>query len=193
MDAGRRSGEEPRVDALETSLHELQEDLKLSTQQEPLWQAYADKVRALASDVARERGRRPAADAGTLLQRIDRVVDAARNRLTALEEIGLAAKALFESLSPEQKTPADPRLASARGPGRPSGVRPAGRLDVGRQHPLPALGPAGGTDGQHHVFQRHPDAGGGAARLGGAVKSPAIDATRGTDSSRDSPRPIPRQ
>ena len=112
MDAGRRSGEEQRVDALETSLHELQEDLKLSTQQEPLWQAYADKVRALASDVARERGRRPAADAGTLLQRIDRVVDAARNRLTALEEIGLAAKALFESLSPEQKTPADPRLAN---------------------------------------------------------------------------------
>ena len=111
-DAGRRSSEEPRVDALETSLHELHEDLKLSAQQEPLWQAYADKVRALASDLARERGRRPSAEAGTLLQRIDRVVDAARKRLTALEDIGQAAKALFENLSPEQKAPADPRLAN---------------------------------------------------------------------------------
>ena len=35
-------------------------DLKPTAEQEPLWQAYVDKVRALGNDLARERGRRPA-------------------------------------------------------------------------------------------------------------------------------------
>jgi len=99
-----------RVNALEVTLHELHEDLKLTAQQEPLWQGYADKVRALAGDMARERGRKPAP--GSLPQQIDRQVDAARNRLTALEDIAQSAKALYASLSPEQRPAADPRLAN---------------------------------------------------------------------------------
>ena len=99
-----------RVNALEVTLHELHEDLKLRAEQEPLWQSYADKVRALAGDVARERGRKPAP--GSLSQQIDRQVDAARNRLTALEDIAQSAKALLASLSPEQQPAADPRLAN---------------------------------------------------------------------------------
>jgi hypothetical protein len=47
-----------------------------------------------------------------LMQRIDRVVDAARDRLTALEDIGQAAKALYAKLAPEQQAAADPRLAN---------------------------------------------------------------------------------
>jgi hypothetical protein len=107
-----QSREEPRVNPLESSLQELHEDLKLAPQQEPLWESYADKIRALANDVARERNARPSGTQLNVGQRMDRVVDTARNRLAALEDISQAGKSLFESLSPEQKAPADPRLAN---------------------------------------------------------------------------------
>jgi len=108
--ADKDAGAEPRVNTLEVTVQELHEDLKLTAEQEPLWQAYVDKVRALGNDVARERGRRPAQ--ANLPQQIDRILDAARNRLTALEDIAQAAKALYAKLSPEQQPAADPRLAN---------------------------------------------------------------------------------
>lgn len=105
---GDRGGREP-VNMLEATLHEFQEDLKLTAQQEPAWQAYADRIRALAGDVARER--RQALSLG-VLQRIDRAVDVARDRLTAVEDIALAAKALYGQLTPPQQEIANPRLAN---------------------------------------------------------------------------------
>ena len=42
-------------------------------------------------------------------------MDAARNRLAALEEIADSAKALYAGLSPEQKKVADARLPSLIG------------------------------------------------------------------------------
>jgi len=48
----------------------------------------------------------------TLLQRLDRTVDLARNRLTAVEDIALAAKSLYAMLTEEQQKIADPRLAN---------------------------------------------------------------------------------
>jgi hypothetical protein len=103
---------EPQVDMLEVTLHEFHEDLKLSPAQEPAWESYSDKVRALASDVARERSRGRTAAQGSVLQRVDLAVDAARNRLTALEDIAQAAKALYAGLSADQQRVADPRLAN---------------------------------------------------------------------------------
>jgi hypothetical protein len=47
-----------------------------------------------------------------VLQRIDRAVDMARDRLTAIEDIALAAKSLYARLTPEQQQVADPRLAN---------------------------------------------------------------------------------
>jgi hypothetical protein len=47
-----------------------------------------------------------------MLQRVDLAVDAARNRLTALEDIAQAARALYAGLSAEQQRVADPRLAN---------------------------------------------------------------------------------
>jgi len=108
--ADKAGGGEPRVNTLEVTLHELEEDLKLSAEQAPLWQSYVDKVRALGNDLARDRGRRPAP--ANVPQQIDRIVDAARNRLTALEDIAQAAKALYAKLAPEQQPAADPRLAN---------------------------------------------------------------------------------
>jgi hypothetical protein len=108
---GADKGGEPHVNALEVTAHELHEDLKLTPQQEPLWEAYLEKIRALGNDIARER--RPlGSGAGNVTQQIDRMVDIARNRLTALEDIAQAAKDLYAKLTPEQQPAANPRLAN---------------------------------------------------------------------------------
>ena len=109
-DDQKKGGEEPRVNQIEVTLHEFHEDLKLTDAQEPAWESYVAKLRALAGDVARESRSRPP-QLG-LLQRIDRIVDSARNRLTALEDIAQSAKALYAGLTPEQQKMADPRLAN---------------------------------------------------------------------------------
>jgi len=109
-DDQKKGGEEPRVNQIEVTLHEFHEDLKLTDAQEPAWESYVEKLRALARDVARESRSRPA-QLG-LVQRIDRIVDSARNRLTALEDIAQSAKALYAGLTPEQQKMADPRLAN---------------------------------------------------------------------------------
>lgn len=110
MDKAEKGGAES-VNPLEVTVEELRQDLKLTAEQEPVWQSYVDKLRALAGDVARERNRRTAAG-GSVPQQIDRIVDAARNRLTALEEVADSAKALYAKLAPEQQPAADPRLAN---------------------------------------------------------------------------------
>jgi len=97
---------------LETTLHEFHEDLKLSAEQEPLFNAYADAIRALGRDVLRERAPSAAAAKLEVLQRIARNVDTMRNRLTALEEIASAASTLYARLAPDQRSAADPRLAT---------------------------------------------------------------------------------
>jgi len=108
-----KAGKSEPTPVLEVTLHELQEDLKLVPEQQPLFDVYAETLRGLANDVARERQRQSAAKAvsSTLVERIDRNVDALRNRLAAVEDIAQAAKALYTRLSPDQQRAADPRLA----------------------------------------------------------------------------------
>jgi hypothetical protein len=109
--AGMEKGGEPRANMLEVTAHELHDDLKLTPQQEPLWDSYLEKLRALGNDIARER--RPLGSAaGNVTQQIDHIVDIARNRLTALEDIAQAAKDLYAKLAPEQQPAANPRLAN---------------------------------------------------------------------------------
>jgi len=103
-------GQEP-VSAIEVTLHEFYEDLKLSAGQEGAWDAYVKGIRALMNDIVRERVQREKAQIG-VLQRVDRVVDMARDRLTAVEDIAISAKALYARLTPEQQQVADPRLAN---------------------------------------------------------------------------------
>src|SRR4030081_3359056 len=66
---GKGGALEPQVDMLEVTLHEFHEDLKLSAAQEPAWESYSDKVRALANDIARERSKGRTAAQGSVLQR----------------------------------------------------------------------------------------------------------------------------
>ena len=104
---------ENSVDQLALILAELQQDLKLTADQQDAWGAYTRNVEALASDVARERGRTKEVMQMKVLQRLDHAVDVARNRLTAVEDIAAAAKKLYAGLPPEQQSTADPRLATA--------------------------------------------------------------------------------
>jgi hypothetical protein len=111
-DRSKGGADAPQPDMLEVTLHEFYEDLKLAPAQETAWESYSDKVRALAGDISRERTRARSASQGTVLARIDRTVDAARDRLTALEDIAQAAKTLYAGLTPAQQAVCDPRLAN---------------------------------------------------------------------------------
>jgi hypothetical protein len=111
-DEQKKAGEEPRVNQIEVTLHEFHEDLKLTEAQDAAWEQYVAKLRALASDAAREQRSSRQSVQMNVLQRIDRIIDSARNRLTALEDIAQSAKSLYAALTPEQQKMADPRLAN---------------------------------------------------------------------------------
>ena len=127
-DRAAKAQEKPQesVDQLALILAELQEDLKLTANQQAVWDAYARNVEALASDVARERGRTKEVMQMKVLQRLDHIVDVARNRLTAVEDIAAAAKKLYAGLTPEQQSIADPRLATAIAAAAASGSASSG-------------------------------------------------------------------
>jgi hypothetical protein len=99
-------------DEVDERLYLFEEDLRLTREQRPLWDRYADAVRAGAKDVERDRVRSELREKTPVLQRIDRLVDASRNRLTVLEDVALASKTLYGSLSPAQRDICDPRLAT---------------------------------------------------------------------------------
>jgi len=118
---------------IEDRLGMLEEDLQLRADQRAAWQACEEKIIAYAADIGREQTRRLPGDATlSSIQQIDHTVDIARNRLTALEDIASAAKTLYGTLTVQQKSVIDPRLANivssisnpARGGGTPRPKRP---------------------------------------------------------------------
>ena len=98
------------ADQARYQLQDLQDDLKLDSSQRVLWVSYADKVQKLADDVYRNRNavRFPQ---GATPEQLDYLAQVLRNRLTAIEDVTDAGKALYTVLTPEQKTVADTRLA----------------------------------------------------------------------------------
>jgi len=110
-----KAADTDNADQVIDRLARLREDLKLAPGQEEAWQHFSDSLLAYMSDLAREQARpqegvnaESGADAG--LTHIRRVVDTARNRLTALETIEASAGVLYRSLTVEQKRLADTRL-----------------------------------------------------------------------------------
>jgi hypothetical protein len=100
----------PVTDQVQIQLSELEEDLRLSSVQRPLWKVFADRVQKLAGDVTRDRDKLRFPK-GTTAEQFDFVADKARDRLTAIEDISDAGKQLYASLSPTQKEIADRRMA----------------------------------------------------------------------------------
>lgn len=125
-----------RVDA---RLAELRTLIRPTKEQQPAWDRYSLAVYRLAGDVARSQDTPLPADA-TGPQRLERVADVARNRLTAIEDVVDAGKALYATLTPEQRAAADARIGNevlpllgGGGDGGPRGPsdRRAPRSDAG--------------------------------------------------------------
>ena len=127
---------------IEYRLSALHDELKLTPAQDMAWQAFATQTRAYAADIARERARNMRAASSVALpdgqQHVTQAVDAARNRLTALEEVEASVRSLYTGLTAEQKALADLRIPLIIAP-RPSGF-PGVASDA-----LPDLGSGSGA------------------------------------------------
>jgi hypothetical protein len=109
----------PAPDSYEVTEHRLalmEYDLHLTEQQKQPWQTFASKVRIYAGDLSREHALTsiPASETPpvTGLQHIDLLTDGARIRVNELEDIQTAAKALYATLSDDQKKAADARMTT---------------------------------------------------------------------------------
>ena len=99
---------------LQMNIARLRDDLKLTKAQQILFDAYVDKITTLGDDIQRSQVTLRSTKNVELAspQQFGQMIDLARNRLTAVEEIAEAGTILFESLSSEQKAIANGRLAA---------------------------------------------------------------------------------
>jgi len=88
----------------------LEEDLRIRPEQQKLWLNYKDRVLRLADDAQRT-SRTALAGTMSAPERLDRLSDIARDRLTAIEDIVDAGKQLYAVLTPGQQGVADRRMA----------------------------------------------------------------------------------
>ena len=110
----------------ERRLTRLKADLKITEQQAPLWQDFADRVRS-------EAGRGMAAMQSqaqdlslSAPERMAHTADILRQRLAAMEAVNDSFRRLYDVLSPDQKRVADIH-AARMGQGRHGGRGMAGR------------------------------------------------------------------
>lgn len=91
---------------LERRLDYLKHQLKITPEQEPLWQAYAEASRAEAGKGwdAREALAKENLPAPERLQRMEKLLE---DRLAAMKTVHERFARLYETLSPEQKAQAD--------------------------------------------------------------------------------------
>lgn len=115
---------------VQVSLERTADDLRINAGQEQLWNDYAKRVTRLAEDISRARyvPRDIQIENFTAPQVFDRITQVAQNRLTAVEEIADAGRALYARLSPDQQRIADRRLAGIA-LSLASGTAPGGRND----------------------------------------------------------------
>jgi hypothetical protein len=94
-------------------LDKLENELKLTAEQLPAWNAYADKILHLADEMTRSQfvaRTAPQPTGATAAEQLDRLTDSERKRLVAIEEIVAAGKAFYATLTDEQKAVADRKL-----------------------------------------------------------------------------------
>jgi len=98
---------------VQLNLDRTADDLRINAGQQKAWDAYATRIMRLADDISRARfaTREAQGEGVTAPQVFDRIGEIAQNRLTAVEEIVEAGRALYARLSPEQQRLADRKLA----------------------------------------------------------------------------------
>jgi periplasmic protein CpxP/Spy len=121
-------------------LTRLKADLKLTAQQEPLWQAFSEQVRAEAG-----KGMQAMRDTAQDLslpapERMARQTALMKERVATMESVNASFTRLYDALTPDQKRVADIH-AARMGPGGHRGK-------MGRGGPQgPAMAPAAPTNG----------------------------------------------
>ena len=94
-------------------LDQLENELKLSPEQREAWNAYADKILGLADDMTRSRfvaRTSPRPTDATAIDQLDQLAASERKRLGTIDEIAAAGKALYATLTADQKRIADRKL-----------------------------------------------------------------------------------
>jgi len=98
--------------AREVSLADVADRLDLNPVQQNLWDVFKSKVDAYTAGYYRQKPIVPSPeDAAT--RQIERLVDQLQNRLAALEDVEMAAKHLYPSLTPAQQKIANEWLVLA--------------------------------------------------------------------------------
>ncbi len=117
---------------VQVQLDQLEDDLKLAPAQIGAWRAYTDKVQKLADDTTRIRfeARTAAPVPSSAVLQLDEIAAQMRSRKAAVDEIVDLGKALYATLTPEQKSIADRRLSPVVSL-LTTGVASAGTLDGG--------------------------------------------------------------
>jgi hypothetical protein len=111
----------------EQRLARLHTDLKVTAEQEPLWQAFAEKARAEAGK-GMQAMRDNAQDLSlSAPERMSRVTEVMKQRVAAMESVNDSFRRLYDALTPDQKRVADihaarmGRMGHHRGPMRGMG------------------------------------------------------------------------
>jgi Spy/CpxP family protein refolding chaperone len=95
-------------------LTRLKADLKLSGEQEPLWQAYADKVKAEAGKGMQAMRRNMQGDKPLPApERMAQMEGMMKERLAAMQSVHESFNRLYAALTPEQKATADKSFGMA--------------------------------------------------------------------------------
>jgi Spy/CpxP family protein refolding chaperone len=104
-------------------LTRFKSELKLTAEQEPLWQAFAEKSKAEAGkgmQVMRERMKDDKPMSAP--ERMAQMQSAMKDRVAAMESVNESFNRLYAALTPEQKAAADKQFSAAgrhrHGPGR---------------------------------------------------------------------------
>ena len=110
-------------------------DLKITPEQEPLWQAFAEKTKAEAGkgwQAMRDNARDLSLSAP---ERMTRMTEIMKQRVAAMESVNEAFKRLYDGLTPDQKRAADVHAARM-------GER--GHMHHGHGRPMQGMGGMGG-------------------------------------------------
>jgi protein CpxP len=109
---GARAGDPKDIAArLDKHLARFKDELKITPQQEALWTAYADKVKAGAETGLKTMRERFADAKMSAVERMERMESAMKERLAAMDAATESFKRLYASLSPEQRTAADNHMS----------------------------------------------------------------------------------
>jgi hypothetical protein len=124
----------------EQHLNQFKSQLKITPQQEPLWQAFADKVKESAGMRAKAMQGMQTPPA-TAPERMNRMLEHMKQHTAAMEAVNDSFKRLYDALTPEQKATADKYQPF----GGHMGPKHGGK---GRQGGMGPQGGMGGPQGQ---------------------------------------------